>query len=127
MNKTTLSSRIVMALAALIAAFGLTVALSGCTSQNVDMSTVTAVIDVRTPTEFAGGHLEGAVNIDWEGTDFAGQVASLDKNGVYILYCRSGNRAGKALEALKGMGFTHLTNAGGVDNASTLTGLAIVQ
>ena len=127
MNKTSISSRIVIALAALVAAFGLTVALSGCTSQNVDMSTVTAVIDVRTPAEFASGHLEGAVNIDWEGTDFAGQVAALDKNGTYVLYCRSGNRAGQALDAMTSMGFAHLTNAGGVDNASTLTGLPIVQ
>ena len=127
MNKTSISSRIVIALAALVAAFGLTVALSGCTSQNVDMSTVTAVIDVRTPAEFASGHLEGAVNIDWEGTDFAGQVAALDKNGTYVLYCRSGNRAGQALDAMTSMGFAHLNNAGGVDNASTLTGLPIVQ
>ena len=127
MNKTSFSSRIVIALAALVAAFGLTVALSGCSSQNVDMSTVTAVIDVRTPAEFASGHLEGAVNIDWEGTDFAGQVASLDKNGTYVLYCRSGNRAGQALDAMTSMGFAHLINAGGVDNASSLTGLPIVQ
>lgn len=127
MDKTSFSSRIVIALTALIAAFGLTFALSGCTSQNVDMSTVTAVIDVRTPGEYASGHLDGAVNIDWEGSDFAGQVAELDKNGVYVLYCRSGNRAGQALDAMTQMGFTHVTNAGGVDNASTLTGLAIVQ
>ncbi len=127
MNKTTLATRISSVLIAVAAIFGLTVSLSGCSSQNVDMSTVTAVIDVRTPAEFAEGHLEGAVNINWEDAAFADQVQALDKNGVYVLYCRSGNRAGQALDAMKSMGFTNLTNAGGYLDASNLTGLPLVQ
>jgi rhodanese-related sulfurtransferase len=91
------------------------------------MTKVTAVIDVRTPDEFASGHLAGALNIDVEGADFAGAIASLDKTGTYVLYCRSGHRAGIALDTMKSLGFTNLTNAGAIADASTATGLAIVQ
>lgn len=111
---------------ALFTAIGLTFALTGCSGQNVDMTNVTAVIDVRTPDEFASGHLDGAINIDWQGADFTEKVAELDTNGVYVLYCRSGNRASQALDAMTSMGFSNLSNAGSVDNAASVTGLAIV-
>ena len=127
MKTNRLITRLLTLVASLAAVFGLTVALTGCSSQTVDMSTVTAVIDVRTPEEFATGHLDGAVNINWEDPTFADQVATLDKDGVYVLYCRSGNRAGQAIDAMTSIGFTNLTNAGGVDAASSLTGIAIVQ
>lgn len=127
MKKNPFTTRFLTIVAALAAVFGLTVALTGCSSQTVDMSTVTAVIDVRTPEEFATGHLDGAVNINWEDPTFTDQVATLDKDGVYVLYCRSGNRAGQALDAMTSMGFTNLTNAGSVNDAASFTGLAIVQ
>lgn len=127
MNKSTISSRIVSIVVAVAAVFGLTLGLSGCSSQTVDMSTVTAVIDVRTPAEFAEGHLEGAVNIDWQDAGFADAVSALDKDGTYVIYCRSGNRSAQAIDAMTSMGFTDLTNAGGYLDASNLTGLPLVQ
>ena len=127
MNKSTISSRIVSIVVAVAAVFGLTLGLSGCSSQTVDMSTVTAVIDVRTPVEFAEGHLEGAVNIDWQDAGFADAVSALDKDGTYVIYCRSGNRSAQAIDAMTSMGFTDLTNAGGYLDASNLTGLPLVQ
>lgn len=57
-------------------------------------------IDVRTPEEFAAGHIEGAVNMNVEGPDFAAQVAGLDPAGVYAVYCRSGNRSQVAVSAM---------------------------
>jgi rhodanese-related sulfurtransferase len=127
MNKSTISARLVSVALAIAAVFGLTLGLSGCSSQTVDMNTVTAVIDVRTPAEIAEGHLDGAININWEDIGVADEVSALDKDGVYVLYCRSGNRAGQAIDAMTSMGFTNLTNAGGVDAASAFTGLDIVQ
>lgn len=127
MNKSTISSRIVSIVVAVAAVFGLTLGLSGCSSQTVDMSTVTAVIDVRTPAEFAEGHLEGAVNINIEDPTFADQVSTLAKDGTYVIYCRSGNRSAQAIDTLTSMGFTDLTNAGGYLDASNLTGLPLVQ
>lgn len=125
MRTSTITTRLVTVFAAIAAVFGMTLSLTGC-SQNVDMSTVTAIIDVRTPDEYASGHVDGAVNIDWEGATFADEVAALDKNGTYLLYCRSGNRAGQAKAAMEQMGFTNVTNLGGYQDAANATGLPLV-
>lgn len=53
----------------------------------------TQVVDVRTPAEFATGHLPGAVNLDVSAPGFPEQVAALDPAGTYAVYCRSGNRS----------------------------------
>lgn len=65
------------------------------------------VIDVRTPEEFAAGHIPGAVNLNVEGPDFAQQVAALDQEADYAVYCRSGNRSRAAIEYLTMAGVTH--------------------
>ncbi|RMG44854.1 MAG: rhodanese-like domain-containing protein [Candidatus Dadabacteria bacterium] len=71
------------------------------------------LVDVRTPKEFQSGHIEGAVNIPH--TEITKKIAELEKNKEreIVLYCRSGKRAGKALEALKQLGYQHVVNAGG--------------
>ncbi|MDO5534949.1 MAG: rhodanese-like domain-containing protein [Propionibacteriaceae bacterium] len=63
------------------------------------------VIDVRSPAEYAEGHLEGAILADING-DFATAMADLDRSAPYAVYCRSGNRSAAALDAMKEMGFT---------------------
>jgi len=85
------------------------------------------LIDVRTPAEFAAGHLEGAINIDFQSPTFATEVSALDPTGSYTLYCRSGNRSGQALAVMKDLGFADLSNAGGLEDASQLLGLDIVS
>ena len=87
---------------------------------------VTTIIDVRTPQEYASGHLKGAVNIDISNADFESQIAALPKDRTYILYCRSGVRAGAALQRMRDAGFTDVKNAGGISDASKATGLPIV-
>jgi rhodanese-related sulfurtransferase len=75
----------------------------------------TTLVDVRTPAEYAQGHLPGAVNIDIASPDFAAQLAALDPAAPYAVYCRSGNRSGAAVAEMASMGFTgayHL--AGGI-------------
>ena len=105
----------------------LVLGLTGCTAQSIDMTKVTAVIDVRTAAEYAGGHLQGAINIDVESGDFTNQIETLDKAGNYVLYCHSGRRAGLAFDAMKNDGFTgELTNAGGIGDAASATKLSIV-
>ncbi len=103
--------------------------LSACSTEKVDMSTYSAVIDVRTPGEVAeSGALEGALLYDWQGPDFASQISTLDPAANYFIYCRSGNRAGQAIEWLKQNGFTgELINGGGLQEASAATGLPIVN
>ncbi len=114
--------------AAVIAVFAVG-SLSACSSpEPVDMSTYSAVIDVRTPGETASGYLEGALLFDIQGPEFAAQLETLDKGANYFIYCRSGNRAGGAIEQMKSAGFTGtLTNGGSLADAATATGLKIVQ
>jgi rhodanese-related sulfurtransferase len=103
--------------------------LSACaSSEPVDMSSVAAVIDVRTPEETSAGYLEGALLIDINGGQFDSEIAKLDKAANYVVYCRSGNRAGQAVEKMKAAGFTGvLTNAGSLSDAASTTGLKVVQ
>ena len=71
------------------------------------------LIDVRTPEEMAAGQLEGAVGIDYKADDFKEQIGKLDRDGEYLLYCRSGNRSGKAMKLMNGMGFKKMYNMEG--------------
>ena len=114
--------------AALIALFAV-VSLSSCSgAKAIDMSQVAAVIDVRTAGEYATGHLEGALNIDIQGSDLATQMDALDHSANFVIYCRSGNRAGAAIDQMKAVGFTGtLTNGGALADAAALTGLPVVQ
>jgi len=86
----------------------------------------TMLIDVRTPGEFAEGHLDGAVNIAVELPSFTAQVAELDPTMEYLVYCRTGRRADIAIEYMEGLGFT-ATNLGSVDAAARATGIRIVR
>lgn len=114
--------------AAVIAVFAVG-SLTACSpSEPIEMSTVAAVIDVRTPEEVAAGYLEGALKFDFQGPNFASEIATLDKSKDYVIYCRSGNRAGGAINFMKQSGFTGtLTNAGSLDQAASATGLPVVR
>lgn len=63
------------------------------------------VIDVRTPREFAGGILNRAVNVDWNGSDFAEQIFKYDKNSPIFVYCLSGARSASAAAMMRQGGF----------------------
>lgn len=74
------------------------------------------LVDVRTPGEFAGGHIEGAVNYDFYATDFAQKISKLDKKRPVMVYCAVGGRSGAAAEQLKKSGFTKVYDLdGGMD------------
>lgn len=112
--------------AAMIAMFAVGSLAACSTAEPIDMSTVAAVIDVRTPEEVAAGSLHGALYIDIQGPDFVSQMNELDKSANYVVYCRSGNRAGAAIDWMTENGFTGtLTNAGSLADAAVATGLAI--
>ena len=78
-----------------------------------------AIIDVRTPAEFAAGHVDGAINIPLE--VIGQQITSLKdlkKDSTIVLYCRSGKRSEAARATLAGQGYTKVVNAGGLDDIS---------
>ena len=78
------------------------------------------MLDVRTPEEFAEGHVEGATLIDFYEPDFAERIAALDRDATYVVYCRSGNRSATAatrmraegLDVLDGGALTDMEEAG---------------
>lgn len=71
------------------------------------------LLDVRTPVEFAAGHISGATNIDFESGTFESDIQKLDKSKSYAVYCRSGNRSGQATALMAKDGFTSIFNLEG--------------
>jgi phage shock protein E len=92
------------------------------------MSQYAAVIDVRTPEETSLGYLEGAQLFDIQNPTFMDMLSTLDPAADYYIYCRSGNRAGQAIDIMKQAGFTgELVNGGSLENAANQTGLTVVK
>jgi rhodanese-related sulfurtransferase len=85
------------------------------------------IVDVRTPEEFAAGHLDGALLIDIKNPSFDAEIAKLDAAASYIVYCRSGNRSAQAADHMRAIGIENITDLGSLENASAQTGVAIVQ
>lgn len=83
-------------------------AVSGASSYSGEI-----FIDVRTDEEWAQGHKPGALHFDLETIEL-GMLPQLPKTTRIALYCRSGGRAGRALEILTKNGFTRARNAGGL-------------
>ena len=71
------------------------------------------VLDVRTPEEFASGHIPDAVNIDVSAPDFASRVGALDTDASYAVYCRTGNRSATAMQIMQDAGFGSVAHLGG--------------
>jgi rhodanese-related sulfurtransferase len=68
------------------------------------------LLDVRTPGEFAGGSIAGAINIDYTAADFSQQIDGLSKDKPVYLFCQSGGRSGKALKVFTDKGFPEVYN-----------------
>ncbi len=84
------------------------------------------VLDVRTPQEYAEGHLDGAVLVDFYDPDFADQLSRLDLGVPYLVYCRSGNRSGQALAMMQQLGFASAVDIDGGIVGWQASGLPVV-
>lgn len=71
------------------------------------------IVDVRTPSEYRSGLIDGAINIDYNSSNFKDALKDLSKSNKYLIYCRSGNRSGSALTIMKDMGFLEVYNMSG--------------
>ena len=98
---------------------------------SVTLSTVLAdknriLIDVRTPGEFATGHVPGAINIPLgQEAKMAEAIGAKDRPAV--VYCRSGARSGRSFGLLRAHGFTRVVNGGGVASLAREMGVKLVQ
>ncbi|MEN9354393.1 MAG: thioredoxin [Fibrobacterota bacterium] len=79
----------------------------------LDESPRPVLVDVRTASEFKGGHIKGARNIDITSSSFDKGIASLAKDKPVLLYCRSSHRSGMALSRMKASGFTQVRHLEG--------------
>ncbi|MCO6482518.1 MAG: rhodanese-like domain-containing protein [Flavobacteriales bacterium] len=74
------------------------------------------VIDLRPWEIYADEHIEGAVDVDWEGGNLMKYLAGTDKDRTILLYCGSGYRSGQAKESLIKEGYTHVYDLkGGIE------------
>jgi len=81
----------------------------------MDSTDPVLVVDVRTPSEFAGGHIEGAISLPNETITTARQPEALpDKDAVILVYCRSGNRSAQAARKLVSLGYVNVYDFGGI-------------
>jgi len=85
------------------------------------------IIDTRSPEEYAGGHLEGALLMPYG--DIGGMIEAKvpDKNTPIVLYCRSGGRAGMARKTLAAMNYTNVENLGGMKAAAETLRKSVVK
>ena len=124
----------------LIASFAAIILLAGCSSTgsattvNLNVSEFSQkitepgviILDVRTPEEVASGHIQGAVNIDFNSGDFANEITRLNPSETYAVYCRSGSRSGQAASIMHKAGFHDVSNLNGGVIDWTNDGLPLV-
>lgn len=82
-------------------------------NKKINTTSGAIVLDVRTPEEFAGGYIANAVNINYNGNDFQDEIAKLDKNRTYFVYCLSGKRSASAASYMRSKGFRNVINLDG--------------
>ena len=102
-------------------------AVSGCcsTESKISMENNAVLLDVRTPEEHKTGYLEGAVLLPLAELESKITKKIPAKNTPIYIYCRSGRRAGTAVEKLKAMGYTDLHNLRGLKDAQKKLDLPI--
>jgi len=85
------------------------------------------IVDIRTPEEFDEGHIENAVNIDFYSETFREDLDKLGKSRTYFIYCRSGNRSGRAMPIMEDLGFQEVYNLSAGIKEWIAEGLPVVQ
>lgn len=128
--------RILVALMALLALTAVASCSSGGSTattlapgpfQELTLEPGVVTLDVRTPQEYAAGHLANAVNLDVESPTFAAGLAQLDPDATYAVYCRSANRSKAAMDQMRQAGIENVQDLDGGIVAWQAEGLPVVQ
>ena len=93
-------------------------ALATLLLSSIVLSDEPLIVDVRSLEEVKTGIIQDAIHIEWTQIDKEINNIDITKNQPIYLYCRSGNRSGKAAAMLEKIGFTNVINAGGIDEAA---------
>lgn len=89
----------------------------------VEMSDPPMIIDVRTPAEFATGHIDGALNIDFKDPGFKDALDKLERDQSYLIHCQSGGRSGISKAVFTDLGFEAIYHLDGGMSAWVEAGL----
>ena len=84
------------------------------------------ILDVRTPEEYAGGHISGAINVNLNSGSFETDISTLDPDASYAVYCHSGNRSRAAIDIMATLGITKTIGLDGGVGAWTAAGYLLV-
>ena len=71
------------------------------------------LLDIRTPNEVAASHISGAIELDFYNASFRDDLDELDRDLIYLIYCRTGNRTGQTMEIMDQLGFEKVYDMGG--------------
>lgn len=93
----------------------------------LDANTNIIVIDVRTPEEFASGHIAGATNINFVAGGFADALQKLDRAKTYLVHCAVGGRSKRSLQSFKSLGFQSIIHLDGGIDAWEASGKPVVK
>ncbi len=85
------------------------------------------IVDVRTPGEFAEGHIDGAINIDYYASDFRNNVRKLDPTKIYLVHCKTGVRSGRSVPIMLKEGIANIIHVDGGFDAWKKAGLPQVR
>ncbi len=85
----------------------------GHRARHVAANPSVVVLDVRTPAEFAEGHLARAALVNFNASDFRDQIAQFDRSAIYLVYCHSGNRSAQATAIMAQLGFVRVNELDG--------------
>ena len=85
------------------------------------------LLDIRTPEEFATGHLKDATLMNFYDKDFRDRLLNMNRHQPTIIYCRSGNRSGQALEIMRALGFKNVYEVRGGILAWQASGFPVVK
>ncbi len=110
-------SKIILVVLVIAVAAVLYLRFSGVRVSGGDARTLVAngatLLDVRSPEEFGGGHIDGAINIPVQ--ELAGRTDELgDKSAQVVVYCQSGGRSAMAKRLLESQGFASVHDLGGI-------------
>lgn len=126
MRRLLLAIMALFALTLTACSSGTATSLSPSDFQALTQEAGVVTLDVRTPAEYASGHLPDAVNLDVESPTFAQGLSQLDPNATYAVYCRSANRSKVALDQMEQAGFTKAQDLDGGIVAWQSQGLPVV-
>ncbi|MBP2045950.1 rhodanese-like domain-containing protein [Methanobacterium aggregans] len=71
----------------------------------IEESPEISILDIRPRDEFEREHVPGAENMDYHGHEFQKKVENLDKDKIYLIYCKSGVRGGYFMDKMRDSGF----------------------